>query len=188
VLVGDVVRLLQDRRALRPRVGDAAVDVGHLEGDVDDPVAVAAVVVEHRAARVDPALHHEPDRPGAQHVGVVVAVAGLRTGVRDQLHAEHQLVVQRGLGRVAHRPHHRVPPGHRERVELRVVLDQADQLAQLVEVEVGQALLAGEGLLDGHGAQLLGSVYTEDTSPRTPSATASSGADRDAHSAPQNGR
>ena len=56
VLVGEVMRLVDDRRALRPRVGDAAVDVGHLQGDVDDAVAVAAVVVEQCAARVTPPL------------------------------------------------------------------------------------------------------------------------------------
>jgi hypothetical protein len=132
-------------------VRDAAVDVGHLQRDVDDPVAVAAVVVVQGAVRVDAAAQHEPGGPGAQHVGVVVAVAGLRAGVRDQLHAPDQLVVQRGLGGVADHPDHRVPAGHRERVAVGVVLDQPDELAQLVEVEFGQALLAGEGLLHGHG-------------------------------------
>ena len=53
VLVGQVVRLLDDHGALRAGVADAPVDVGHLQGDVDDAVAVAAVVVEQRAARVD---------------------------------------------------------------------------------------------------------------------------------------
>ena len=53
MLVGDVVRLLQHGRALRAGVLDAAVDVRHLEGEVDDAVAVRAVVVEQRAVRVD---------------------------------------------------------------------------------------------------------------------------------------
>ncbi len=44
VLVGEVVRLLEHRGARLPRLGDAAVDVGHLEGDVDDAVAVRRVV------------------------------------------------------------------------------------------------------------------------------------------------
>ena len=151
VLVGDVVRLLQDGRALRAGVRDAPVDVGHLERDVDDAVAVPAVVVEQRAGRVDAALEHEPDRPGAQHEGVVVPVAGLRAGVGDQLHAEHDLEEQRGLGRVADRPDHGVPAGDGERVAPRVVLDEPDQLPQLIEVEIGEALLAGEGLASEFG-------------------------------------
>jgi hypothetical protein len=134
-------------------VADAAVDVGHLEGDVDDPVAVAAVVVDDRACRVDPALQHEPDRAGAQHVGVVVAVAGLRARVRHQLHAERELVERGRLGGVADGPHDGVPAGDRERVAVRVVLDEPDELAQLVEVELGQAFLTGEGLLDGHAGR-----------------------------------
>ena len=64
VLVGHVVRLA--RGPWRPgaaRVGDAAVDVGHLQRDVDDAVAVGAVMVEQRAVRVDAALDDEPGRP-----------------------------------------------------------------------------------------------------------------------------
>ena len=44
-------------------------------------------------------------------------------------------------------------PGHRERVASVVVLDQPDELAQLVQVELGQPLLVGQGLLDGHVLQ-----------------------------------
>ena len=40
-------------RALRAGVRDAAVDVGHLERDVDDAVAVPAVVVGTGLRRVD---------------------------------------------------------------------------------------------------------------------------------------
>ena len=40
VLVGEVLRLAYDGRAGLDRLGDAPVDVGHLEGDVDDAVAV----------------------------------------------------------------------------------------------------------------------------------------------------
>ena len=98
---------------------------------------------------------------------MVVAVAGLRAGVGDQLHAEHQLVVQGGLGGVADRPHHRVPARHRERVAVGVVLHQADQLAQLVEVQVGQPLLAGEGQVDGHGVTSSDRLGKKDTSPGT---------------------
>jgi hypothetical protein len=49
VLVGHVVRLVEDRGAHGPGVVDALVDVGHLDRDVDDAVAVLAVVVERRA-------------------------------------------------------------------------------------------------------------------------------------------
>ena len=65
------------------RVRDAAVDVGHLERDVDDAVAVPAVVVDHRAVRVDPALDHEPHGAALEHVGLVVAYSGPETGNRD---------------------------------------------------------------------------------------------------------
>ena len=53
VLVGDVVVRLVAATVAPGRAGvrDAAVDVGHLEGDVDDAVAVPAVVVEQRAVR-----------------------------------------------------------------------------------------------------------------------------------------
>ena len=56
MLVGLVVRLDQDRRALPAGVRDAAVDVRHLEGEVDDAVAVPAVVVQQRAVRRDAAV------------------------------------------------------------------------------------------------------------------------------------
>ena len=152
VLVGQVVRFLDDRRALCTGAGDAPVHVGHLQGDVDDAVTVAPVVVQQRARRVDAALEHEPDGTAAQDEGVVVAVAGLRSGVGHQLHAVDRLEEQRGLGGVADRPDHRVPAGDRERVALVVVLDEPDQLAELVQVELGQPLLAGEqrGVVDGH--------------------------------------
>ena len=154
-----VVRLVQDRRALAAGVPDAAVDIGHLEGDVDDAVTVATVVIGERAGRVDRALDHEADGTTAQHVRVVVAVAGLGPGVGDQLHAVDGLVEVRGLGGVADRPHHGVPPGDRERVGDGVVLDQADQLPQLVDVEVGEPLLAGQGLVDAHRVRLLVLVF-----------------------------
>ena len=46
MLVGHVVRLLEDGRALCARVLDALVDVADLQRQVDDAVAVLAVVVE----------------------------------------------------------------------------------------------------------------------------------------------
>ena len=42
MLVGDGLRLHEDGRAGLAGLGDALVDVGHLEGDVDDAVAVRA--------------------------------------------------------------------------------------------------------------------------------------------------
>jgi hypothetical protein len=151
MLVTDIVRSVQDSGALAPRMRHAAVDVGYLQGDVNDAVAVPPVVVRDRAVRVHRPLEHKADRAAAQHVRVVVPVAGLRPGVGDQLHAEGELVVQRGLGRVADRPHHGVPASDGERVPLGVVGDQADELAELVHVEVGELFLAGEGLIDAHG-------------------------------------
>ncbi len=59
MLVGLVVRLDQDRRAHRPGVLDALVDVGHLDREVHDTVAVLAVVVEHRAVGGDAAGEDE---------------------------------------------------------------------------------------------------------------------------------
>ena len=44
-----------------------------------------------------------------------------------------------------------VPAGDRERVGRGVVLDQADELLELVEVELGQPLVVVEGLLEAHG-------------------------------------
>ena len=54
MLVAEVVRLVEDRGALRAGVRDAPVDVGHLEREVDDAVAVPAVVVGVAAGRVRP--------------------------------------------------------------------------------------------------------------------------------------
>ena len=130
------------RRPWRPGAGvlDAAVDVGHLQGDVDDAVTVLAVVVQQGALRRDPALDDEAGRAALEHERLVVAVAGLRAAVGDQLHPEGGLVVVRGLGGVADDEHQGVPPGHREGVLALVVRHQADELLELVEVEVGVAL------------------------------------------------
>jgi hypothetical protein len=149
------VPFLDDRRALRPRVRDAPVDVGHRERDVEDAVAVPAVVVGQRAGRVVGAGDDEAGRTRPQHVGEVVAVAGLRTGVGDQLHAEGRLVEVRGLRGVADDPHQRIPAGDGERVAGGVVLDEPDQLPELVEVELREALVVVEGLLEAHAGLLL---------------------------------
>ena len=145
VLVGDVLGLAYDGGAGRDGLGDAPVDVGDLESDVDDAVAVPAVVVGQRAVGVDRAVEHEPDRAGAQHERLVVAVAGLGAGVGLELHAPRRLVVVRGLGGVADDEHDRVPAGHREDVGLLVVLHQPDQLLQLLQRQVGLQLVLGQG-------------------------------------------
>jgi hypothetical protein len=113
---------------------------------------MAAVVVGHRAARVDPARQDEPDGPRTQDERVVVPVAGLRPGVGHQVHSVDGLEELRGLGGVADRPHDGVPAGDRERVLRGVVLDEPDELPELVEVELGHAFLAGDGvgLIDAH--------------------------------------
>ncbi len=152
VLVGQVVRLLEDRRALGAGVLDADVDVGHLEGDVGDAVAVDAVVVEHEAVGVDAALEDEAHGAALEHVRVVVAVAGLGAGVGDEVHAEGGHEEVRGLRRVADGPHDGVPAGDGERVGLGVVLDQSDELLELVEVELGEAFGVSE--IDGHVPQV----------------------------------
>ena len=74
----------------------------------------------------------------------MVAVAGLGAAVGDELHAPRRLVVVRGLGRVAHDEDDGVPPGDGEQVLALVVLDEADELLELLQVEVGLALLGGE--------------------------------------------
>ncbi len=144
VLVGDVVRLDQDRRAHRAGVVDALVDVGHLEGEVDDAVAVLAVVVEHRAVGRDAAGEHEPGAAGAQHVGLRAALAGLGAAVRLEVHAQRELVEGRGLGGVADHEAHGVHRGDRERVAGGVVLDEAHELLELLEGEVGLELVRGQ--------------------------------------------
>jgi hypothetical protein len=74
VLVADVVRLLDHPCTLDAGVRDAAVDVRDLQRDVDDSVAVLAVVVQQRALGVNAALDHEPAGPAAQHERLVVPV------------------------------------------------------------------------------------------------------------------
>ena len=143
-LVGLVVRLLQDGGASAPGLGDAPVDVRHLERDVDDTVAVPAVVVRVGAVGMDGAGDDEPDRPGLEDVRLVVPEAGLRPAVGDQLHTPGRLVVVRGLRGVADDEDDGIPAGHREDVLRLVVLDQSDELLQLVDVEPGVAFQRGQ--------------------------------------------
>ena len=140
VLVGDVVRLLDD--PARPAARACAMHrstSGTSSAMSTTPSPCAPVVVEQRAVRVDAALDHEPARAALEHERLVVAVAGLGPGVGDQLHAERRLVVVRGLGGVADDEDHGVPAGHRERVGGRVVLDQPDELLELLGRELGGA-------------------------------------------------
>jgi len=67
----------------------------------------------------------------------------------DQVHAERQLVVARGLGRVADHEDNGVHGGHRERIAAGVVLHQAHQLLELLEGEVRLELVGGEGARAG---------------------------------------
>lgn len=41
-----------------------------------------------------------------------------------------------------------------------VVLDQADQLAQLLQIQAGQLFVVGESLFDGHDESPLSAMYT----------------------------
>ena len=144
VLVADRLGLLEDGGAGAAGLLDAAVDVGHLEGDVDDPVTVGGVVGDERAVRADRTLEHEADRPRLQDERLVVALTVLGAGVGDELHAPGALVVVRCLGGIADDEDERVPPGHREGVLLLVVVDEADELLELLQVQAGLALLLGE--------------------------------------------
>ena len=96
-------------------------------------------------------LIDEPDRAGAQHERLVVAVAVLGAGVGLELHAPRGLVVVRGLGRVADDEDDRVPAGHREDVAVLVVLHEADQLLELLEGQVGLELVGGQRVRQGVG-------------------------------------
>ena len=144
VLVRHVVRLLEHGRALRARVGDALVDVGHLEGQVDHAVAVRAVVVgEGEDGSTAPRMTKRAE-PDLQDEALVVAVAGLGAGVADQRHAERRLVEVRALRRVAGHEHDRVHRGDGEGVGRLVVVDQSDQLLEPVDRQGGFALVGGE--------------------------------------------
>src|SRR5439155_18890387 len=67
-LVRDVVRLVEDRGALRPGVPHALVDIGDLESQVDDAIAVAVVVLRVRAVRIHGTQKYEPRRAGLEYV------------------------------------------------------------------------------------------------------------------------
>ena len=92
----------------------------------------------------------EPERSTKR---LVVAVAVLGAGVGLELHAPRGLVVVRGLGGVADDEDDRVPPGDREDVLLLVVLDEADELLELLEGQVGLELLSVGQVRRRHGRQ-----------------------------------
>ena len=108
------------------------------------PSPCVGVVGDERAVGADRALEDEPDRAGLEHERLVVAGAVLGAGVGDELHAPGALVVVRGLGGVADDEDEGVPAGDGERVLLLVVLDEADELLELLEVQARLALLLGE--------------------------------------------
>jgi len=110
---------------------------GYLEGDVQHAVAVAAGGGPAPGWPGRPRPEPNPDRAGAQHVRVVVAVAGLSAEYATSFHAEHGLVEQRGLGGVADRPHQ-----PRRRLAERT----SSQLAQLVARVRAQATFLGTGV------------------------------------------
>ena len=123
------------------------------------PSPCLAWCCDERAVGRDGAADDELDRARLEHEGLVVAGAVLGTGVGDELHAPRRGVVVRGLGRVADHEADRVPPGHREGVGVGVVLHEADELAQLLQREVGLHLVHGQGAtgrgdVSRHGATL----------------------------------
>ena len=73
-----LLRLAHDAGTGLARLGDALVDVGHLERDVDDTVAVLGVVLDEQAGRAHGAVDDEADGAGLQDKALVVALAGLR--------------------------------------------------------------------------------------------------------------
>ena len=82
-------RTRRSRRAARPAPGalragvrDAPVDVADLHGQVDDAVAVLRGARPAAGCPAPPRPEHEPRRPGGQHEGDVVALAGLRAASR----------------------------------------------------------------------------------------------------------
>ena len=84
----------------------------------------------------------------------MVAVAGLGAAVGNQLHTERGLEEVRRLSGVADDEDECVPAGHREPVLALVVLHQPDQRFELVEIEVGPALIGREGDRMAHNRTL----------------------------------
>jgi len=102
------------------------------------------VAIVQIVSRIDGSHDHEPGRAGLEHERLVVAVAGLRTRVADEAHAEGMLVEVRALRGVAGYEDDRVHGGDGERVTGFVVLDQPDELLESFDGEVGFALFGSE--------------------------------------------
>src|SRR4029450_289750 len=93
--------------------------VGHAQGDVADPVAVAGDVLGDLGAGAKRAGQQQPDRPLLEHPGGVVAQAGLGAGVGDRGEAE---------------------PGA---VEVGRLLGVADPQLDMVDAEQGEGVVWG---------------------------------------------
>ena len=152
VLVAEVVRFVDNRCADLARMRHAPVDIGDLERDVADAVAVLGQAREQGAVGLHRAVEHEPRRAADEDEGVMIAQPGGRAGIGHELHAVDQLEVRRRLRRVADRPHQGIPAGDRERVVAGVVVDEADELPQLRRAQIREPFLVGEGLLQRHSA------------------------------------
>src|SRR5690625_2039603 len=83
IVVADIVRFFQDRGALGPRVCDTRVDAGYFQGNIDDAIAVSAMMIEDGTVRIDAAFKDEAHGAGPQHICDVIAVTGLRAAVGD---------------------------------------------------------------------------------------------------------
>src|SRR3712207_8383713 len=80
----------------------------------------------------------------------------------------------RSLRRVAHGPHQGVPPRHGEGVGGRVVLDQPDELLELGAVQLRQALLVVQCLVEAHARLLVRCVRVTGPLDTTPGRWATS--------------
>ncbi len=122
VLVLDLVRLLQAGGAVLDGVGVGRAGVRHLDGEVDDAVAVGGHVALQEGATLGAGLddggEDEPGPAVLQDVGGGLAAAVLRSGVGDELHPEGGGVVVGGLLGVADREDHGVHSLDGERVGL----------------------------------------------------------------------
>jgi hypothetical protein len=124
VLVGEVVRFDDDLGTLCAGPADALVDVGNLETDIENAVAMPAVVVKQGTLGADAALDHEATGTAGQHERLVVFDSRFWTRVANELHPEGRLIEAGGLRGVAHNPHDGIPAGDGERVVALVVLDE----------------------------------------------------------------
>jgi hypothetical protein len=130
VLVGDVVRLLEDGRAAVAGAADGRVDVRHLERQVDDAVAVRRDAAADVRARAGLAGDDEARGAGDDEVLARVAVPGLGPAVGGRAHAERRRVPVHGLPGVADVEADVVRPEHRERARRVAVGHRPDQVVR----------------------------------------------------------